>query len=320
MPVNIRRLISHSPTAWVRAWLRVLGPPFIALTVVISLLGGVIAFHHTGLFNFGFWILSTVGLICIHFATSCLNDYFDFLSGTDNINLSSTIFSGGSGVIQEGKLSAKALLITGTLFITFGSVIGIYLTFLNGLPILLLGLVGVFFAVGYVHPKINLSKKGFGELAVGLSFGPIMLSGVYYVQTKIINLNVIFIGIMMGLLATTVLWINQIPDYQADKTTGKTNWVVRLGKKKASYIFVALLSFVYILTAIFIIMDILPRPSWILFLSLVLAIKTAWIALRDYNDVKRLLPANALTIALTITYGILLSSVFLIEAQKSPVF
>lgn len=313
MPVNIRKLITRSPTVWVRAWLRVLGPPFIVLTAVVSILGGAIAFQRTGTLNFPLWILCTVGLICIHFGTSCLNDYFDYLSGTDNINLTTTPFSGGSQVIQDGKLSPRTLLITGSFSIAIGSILGLYLAFLKGLPILLLGVIGIFFAVGYVHPQINLSKRGVGELAVALSFGPIMLSGVYYVQTGALDLKIILIGLLMGLLGATVLWINEIPDYEADKTTGKTNWVVRVGKKKASYIYVILLFLTFIVSAIFIFKNILPQSAWIVFITSILAVKAGRVALKNYNNVVKLLPANALTIALVISFGIILSLAFSVD-------
>lgn len=313
MPVKIRTLIARSPTAWVRAWLRVLGPPFIALTAVVSLLGGAIAFYVTGSLNIGLWLLSALSLVLIHFGTSCLNDYFDFLSGTDNVNQTPTGLSGGSRVIQEGKLSPGALLLGGSIFIAIGSGIGLYLAFLKGLPILLLGIIGVFLAVGYVHPRINLSKKGLGELAVGVSFGPIMLSGVYFVQTQRLTSEVFLIGVVMGLLAATVLWINEIPDYEADKVTGKNNWVVRVGKKKASRIYCLLLLSVYALSAFLIWQDILPKLGWLVFLTLIWSIKAARVALKYYAEVENLLPANALSIVLITSYGLILSFVFLVS-------
>jgi 1,4-dihydroxy-2-naphthoate octaprenyltransferase len=177
---------------------------------------------------------------------------------------------------------------------------------------LALGIIGVFLAVGYVHPKVNLSKRGLGELAVAVSFGPIMLSGVYYVQTGMVDLNVILIGCLMGLLAGCTLWINEIPDYEADKTTGKTNWVVRLGKKRASYVYVAWLILIYLFAFILISNNVLPKSSLIIFVTLLFAFKASMVALRNYNEVEKLLPANALTIALTLTCGILLSVAFLI--------
>lgn len=315
MPVKIRQLISRSPTAWVKAWLRVLGPPFIALTIVVSLLGAAIVYQRSAGLDFKAWLLCAFSLVLIHFGTSSLNDYFDFLSGTDNINQSPTLFSGGSRVIQDGLLKPKALLRGGVLFIAIGSSIGIYLAFLKGLPIFLLGLIGVFLSVGYVHPKINLSKRGLGELAVAIAFGPIMLSGVYYVQTQSVDLKIILIGIIMGLLAGSVLWINQIPDYEADKVTGKTNWVVRLGKKNSSYVYVILHCLIYLLTLILIFKNILPGSSWLVFLTLILAVKSQSIALKNYNEVEKLLPANALSIATTLVFGILLAVSFLLHRK-----
>ncbi len=313
MPVNIRKLIKSAPTAWVRAWLSVLGPPFIALTVIVSLLGGAIVFQRCGALNFWLWFLGTLSLVFIHFGTSCLNDYFDFFSGTDNINQTPTMFSGGSRVIQEGALSPRELLIAGISAIAAGSAIGLYLALLRGLPVLLLGIAGVFLAVGYVHPWINLSKRGLGELAVGLGFGPIMLSGVYYVQAQQIDLAVILIGFIMGLLAASVLWINEIPDYEADKVTGKTNWVVRIGKKKASQVYCFLLLLVYIFSAVLILQNIIPRPAWIVFCTLIFSIKAMRIALKHYEEVERLLPANALSIVTTIAYGLILSFAFFVS-------
>jgi 1,4-dihydroxy-2-naphthoate octaprenyltransferase len=312
MPVKIRQLISRSPTRWVRAWLKVLGPPFIALTAVVCMLGGAIVFHKTGKLDWGLWVLCTMSLISIHFGTSSLNDYFDYLSGCDNINLTPTSLSGGSRVIQEGALSPKALLAAGTIFVGLGSIIGTYLAFLKGWLVLVLGIAGVFFAVGYVHPKVNLSKRGLGELAVAIAFGPLMLSGVYYVQTQAIDLNILAIGTVMGALAGCVLWINEIPDYEADKTTGKTNWVVRLGKKNAASTYVVLLNLIYLSMVILIIKGILPKSSWIALPTYLLALRAQLIALKNYNTVQKFLPANAYTIAITLTCGLLFGAAFLI--------
>ena len=102
-------------------------------------------------------------------------------------------------------------------------------------------------------------------MAVAIAFGPIMLLGVYYVQTQAINKDILLIGLMMGLLAMSVLWINEIPDYEADKTTGKNNWVVRLGKKVSSRVYVFWLSLTYSLALILIVQGVLPKAALIVF-------------------------------------------------------
>ena len=47
----------------------------------------------------------------------------------------------------------------------------------------------------------------------------------------------IFIGLPLGLLTTNILFINQFPDHNSDKITGKINLVVLLGKNFSRWIF-----------------------------------------------------------------------------------
>ena len=71
--------------------------------------------------------------------------------------------------------------------------------------------------------------------------------------------TIIFIGIPLGLLTTNILFINQFPDYESDKKTGKTNLVVIFGKKISRWIylisnaliFVTLISFIKIMPSDF---------------------------------------------------------------------
>lgn len=46
----------------------------------------------------------------------------------------------------------------------------------------------------------------------------------------------------IGFLIADVLWINQYPDFEADRQGGKLNWVVRLGKFKGLAVYKLLLS------------------------------------------------------------------------------
>jgi 1,4-dihydroxy-2-naphthoate octaprenyltransferase len=58
----------------------------------------------------------------------------------------------------------------------------------------------------------------------------------------------IFIGLPLGLLTTNILFINQFPDYNSDKITGKINLVVLLGKKLSRWIFLLNITLTIILT------------------------------------------------------------------------
>lgn len=311
MPVKIRELISKAPTRTVYAWLKVLGPPFILLTVALTLLGTAIAFYQ-GYFNLTLFLLVLAGSACIHFGASCLNDYFDFLGGSDNINLTPTAYSGGSRVIQDGLLKPDDLLKAGTGLLGAGAAIGLALSVLCGWQVLLLGVAGMFLAVGYVEPHINLSAKGFGELAVVLGFGPLLVGGAYFAQVGHFDKVSLFSGLITGILAGLVLWINEIPDFEADDLTGKKNLVVRLGKRSSALIFIWLQPAAFALTLIGLLTDIFPLSVGLVFLCLPLSIRAGKVAYKHYNDLHKLLPANASAIALIIFFSLLMSFGFVL--------
>lgn len=310
MPVKIRQLIAKAPTKQVYAWLKVLGPPFILLTVVLTVLGTSIAYHQ-GYFKLPLFLMVLVSAACIHFGASCLNDYFDFLSGSDNLNATPTPYSGGSRVIQENLLKPQDLLKAGIALLTLGTIIGLVLSILRGWPVFILGVIGVFLAVGYVQPHINLSAKGLGELAVFLGFGPLLVSGAYYVQAKHFDKASLLAGLIMGILAMLVLWINEIPDFEADDKTGKKNLVVRLGKKRSAQVFTALMPVPFLITLAGILTKIFPYAAAWVFFCIALAWRAVRVASVNYADVHKLLPANASTIALIIIFGLVMSFGFI---------
>ena len=58
-------------------------------------------------------------------------------------------------------------------------------------------------------------------------------------------------SVVLGLLVAAFLWINQFPDYHADKSAGKRNLVVRLGRDRAvtAYIALVLTAYAYLALA-----------------------------------------------------------------------
>ena len=83
--------------------------------------------------------------------------------------------------------------------------------------LLIYGLIGSAGGLFYTAPPFRFSsRKGLGELSIGLLFGPIMTMGVVYALTGIHSLEAFYIGIPLGLLTTAILWVNQFPDTPSD--------------------------------------------------------------------------------------------------------
>ena len=124
-----------------------------------------------------------------HAGTNLANDYGDHLSRNDEWNKVPSPFNGGSRVIQAGLLAAwKVALAAGA---CFGAtiVIGLWLNASLGgsplapTPLLWVGLAGCALGAAYTLGPFRLSYRGWGEIAVALGFGPVMVLGAHYVMS-----------------------------------------------------------------------------------------------------------------------------------------
>ena len=89
------------------------------------------------------------------------------------------------------------VLLTALISIAGTVAIGLHLNqqvsgeFFGNTPILWTGIIGTFLALGYTGDPVRLGYKGFGEIAIALGFGPVMVMGAHYVLTASIHNNVI---------------------------------------------------------------------------------------------------------------------------------
>ncbi|PIP21240.1 MAG: 1,4-dihydroxy-2-naphthoate octaprenyltransferase [Candidatus Omnitrophica bacterium CG23_combo_of_CG06-09_8_20_14_all_40_11] len=288
--------------------------PFFTATIIPVTLGSILAWYDTDKFMWPRFWLAMVGALLIHIGTNLANDYFDHLWGCDEKNPNPTPFSGGSRVIQDGLIAPKKILYASLVSFILGSGIGLYLNYLCGSNIILiLGIVGVFLGFFYTAKPFRIGYGSSGELAVGIGFGPLMVLGSYYVQAQTLSFKVFLISIPVGILIALVLFINEFPDYEADKTVGKRTLVVILGKKKAVILYHILLASVYLAITALMIFKFLPFISLIIFLSLPLALRAYITSKKNFERIYELLPANSSTIGLHSIIGLLLSAGLLLD-------
>ena len=161
--------------------------------------------------------------------------------------------------------------------------------------ILWVGLLGVFISIFYSVPPFKFAYTGLGEFAVGFTFGPLVTLGMYMVMAQEFDYRVMIVGLPIGFLIANVLWINQYPDYEADKQGNKRNWVVRLGKEKGIKVYIILFVLAYI--SLILVSAIYRNPFWLLgCVSIPLAVKSVKIAQREFNNIPKLVQANATTL------------------------
>lgn len=286
-------------------WVRLARIPFLTATVIPVTLGAVIAWNSLKAFNPAFFVLALVGGMCLHLGTNILNDYFDFRSGCDAINAEAlSPITGGSRVLLEDLIRPRSAYFAALAIFGVASLIGIVLSVAVGWGILLLGAIGVISGYFYVT---QLATRGVGELVVGLNFGPLMVLGSYYVQTHNLVLGPLVASVPVGLLITAILWMNEIPDYTADKAVGKKTLVVRVGRKRGADLYAAIVIAAYVWTAMMVALRQMPFASLIVLVTLPLAKKAITTARKFSEKPQEMIAANLSTINMHLLFGVLLS-------------
>ncbi|MFB3880761.1 MAG: 1,4-dihydroxy-2-naphthoate octaprenyltransferase [Armatimonadota bacterium] len=290
-------------------WLRAARAPFFTGSLAPILVGASLAFSESGHINWLHALLALLALTCLHAAANLANDYYDHVSGNDEANVSfATPFTGGSRFIQQGLARPREILAASLISIAAGGLMGAYLVWATGWPVLALGAVGAVTGFCYSAPPLKLGYRGLGELFIMLDFGVLPVLGAYYVQAQAFTLPALIASLPVGFLMTNVLWINQFQDSEADAAVGKRNWVVRLGRRRAAAVHLALFALAVLSIAVGIAAHLLPAWSALAFLSLPLAAKASLTSAWRYDDLPHLVPANVATIATHLATSLLLSA------------
>jgi len=219
--------------------------PFLSATAVPVLLGIAVA-ATDGAFTWWTALLTLIGASFAHLAINVTNDIFDTLSGADDANTTPTQFSGGSRVAVYDLVSIPGLIWLALALFGGAAAIGLLLVAVTGsLTLLWIGIAGIVVGVAYTAPPLKLVYRGWGEIAVAIGFGPIMLLGAYVVQTDRLAWEPFLLSFVPGILIALILYVNEIPDRRSDAEAGKRTLPVRLAPStvQAGYLAAALTAF-----------------------------------------------------------------------------
>lgn len=264
----------------IKYWLVATRAPFFTASIIPVLVGAALA-EREGVFRIWSLLFALVIVIFEHAGANLLNDYCD-AEGSDAINQTPTPFSGGSRCIQKGILS-KAKCLKGAIFCySVALSLAAALSISHRQPyILILSTLGAALGISYSLSWTFGMGRGWGELAVGLAFGPLAVLGSYLMQTNIVAWRGFWAGVPVGFLIMGVLILNQIPDYQADREVGKRNWTVRAGgEHRVVWIYLATITAAYLFVLIGIRSGVFPERVLFSYSTIPLAI---WIILKSWR-------------------------------------
>lgn len=284
-------------------WIKAIRAPFFSATIMSAVIAGALAYSE-GKFSW-LYLFSAIFIIAgSNSGINLINDYFDHKSKNDELNKYPGPFSGGSRVIQDKLIKPRSILIAGISSFVIVSLVGLYFVIFVNLHLLWFGLAAVLLGYFYTASPLRLAYRGLGEILVFLKAGPLAVCGSYLLFTGNITLEAVLISIPQGLLLTAILFINEFPDYEADKLAGKRHIIVRIGREKGRIFYAVLITAIYLSVLIPIILQLMPIYLLAIFITLPLAIQAVSTAFKNYNDERAILPAQAKTILLTLASGI----------------
>jgi 1,4-dihydroxy-2-naphthoate octaprenyltransferase len=213
-----------------------LADPKISITsLACMLVGGAVAAVDAGL-DWTWLGVTGLALFCMEVAKNAWGDVIDFDSGNDLAVAPEdrTNFSGGKRVLVDGLLSRRETWGVAILFGGAGVALGAVIVFFREPAALWIGVTGLALGWSYHGSPLRLAYRGFGELDVFICYGPILVLSTYLIQTGELSWQAFWLSVPLGVLIMAFLWVNEFPDYAADRSAAKNNLVARLGRQRAS--------------------------------------------------------------------------------------
>lgn len=246
------------------------------------------------------YLLTALGVVLLHGGANVINDYFDYRYHVDTDEVPGS-YGNELRVLIRGLLTPDQVLAIGLAIYALAIPIGLYLISLRGSTILLLGLIGFVTGVCYTARPVALKYKALGEIAVFFMFGPLMVSGAYFVQMAAFNPQVVWVSIPFGIFVALVLFANNIRDIGFDGQVGIQTVATLLGGSRSTRVYQFFVLLTYLLTGGMVVAGLLSPFALLTMLSLPLAFKLMGMFRRGVPA-----DADAQTAQLDVLFGVLL--------------
>ncbi|MBX0328971.1 prenyltransferase [Oscillochloris sp. ZM17-4] len=191
------------------------------------------------------WPLAAAGLLAVLAAQLMAhysNDYFDLEA--DRLNRTPTRWTGGSRVLVEDRLPPRAGLLAAITCAVLALVVAVIAAAISPAPALSLGvlLAAIGMAWAYSSPPLRLNWRGLGEVAGALLIPGMTCMVGFVLQAGAITPLPLLLAVPLCLFDFMQLLAANVPDAEGDTLAGKHTLVVRLGRRRAAWVYLAALA------------------------------------------------------------------------------
>ena len=290
--------------------LRSLRLPFVVLTPACVVVGLGTAVQSGTPINWFHFTLVMVGAIAAHLSVNTFNEYSDFKSGLD-FRTTRTPFSGGSGALPDRPDVAPAVLAAAWAALGVTAAMGLFFAVVRGWAVLPLVLAGLVLIATYT---VWITRVPWLCLvAPGLGFGPLMVVGTHFALTGGYTWSAVVASLVPFFLVNNILLLNQFPDVEPDRSSGRRHFPVLAGRRASSVIFVVMLALAYVAVGVGVLTRLLPRASLLGLLTLPIALPLGVGAWRWADNTRALLPYLRLNVLVAILTPSLLAAGLLVR-------
>lgn len=188
--------------------------------------------------------LALLTALLLQIVSNLANDYGDFKKGVDNPTRVGPARALQRGLLTPARLrqgifwTGAAAFLTGiVLLIKAYATVGVAVLFFLAAGVAALGA-----ALAYTLGRKPYGYRGFGELAAFIFFGPLAVSGTFFLLTAGWEIHNLLHGVAVGSWTAAVLLTNNIRDMAGDMAHGKRTLAVRLGSPGSRILLAAFLA------------------------------------------------------------------------------
>lgn len=213
-------------------WLRAMRPQTLLLAATPVLVGSFLGALRAGRFDAGVCITMLLAALAIQAATNLFNDAEDGRRGHDT-----TARLGPQRATAQGWASPEDVRRMALLTFGFAALCGLYLIYVGGWPIALIGVLSLLAGAAYSAGPKPLSHTPYSELFVLVFFGLVAVAGADYLMAGSVSLKALLAGQALGLFAAGVLHVNNSRDLEEDLRSGRRTLAILTGRGGAKWLY-----------------------------------------------------------------------------------
>lgn len=259
--------MTHEKQNLIQIWWLAIRPKTLPAATAGVVMGSALAWRD-GFFRVDAALMCLFAALLLQIGSNLANDVFDFERGTDTPER-----LGPTRVTQAGLLSPSQVKIGMAVVFALAALLGLYLAWLGGWPIILIGIAAIISAIAYTGGPFPLGYYGLGDIFVFIFFGLASVAGTYYVQAGTVSSAAWWMTIPPGLIITAILVVNNLRDLENDRKSKKHTLAVIFGEHFAKIEYLLCMLVAYLMLPFAAWMGIIPWLSLLAWGSLPIAFR-----------------------------------------------